>query len=121
MNNKTNKKTNSKTTIALVTVLLTLSIGIPGLTSDAYAACGTASKYVVSGAESATTDRGGEGKIKVKYVSICGTTNNQSYAHTVVSNWTNGDEDYVESGRDMDGEKYLVLIWLIIQLSNTPY
>lgn len=60
-------------------------------------ACGTPQKFYAIAHENPTT-KGVEGKIQVKAVSLCGTTNNQSYAHAFVSQYTHTTQNYVEAG-----------------------
>lgn len=83
--------------IVLCSVLLTMAITIPLMSTDASATCGTATKYNSLAKEDPTT-KGIEAKIKIKDFSICGTTDDQSYAHAVVSEYTSGTSNFVEAG-----------------------
>lgn len=84
-------------TILLSSIILSMAIGISEFVPEAHASCGTAQKYTSLAKEDPTT-KGSEAKIKIKDFSICGTTDDESYAHAVVGMFTSGTTNFVEGG-----------------------
>ncbi|MCE2506422.1 MAG: hypothetical protein J4F36_08150 [Nitrosopumilaceae archaeon] len=89
--------TKTTTTLVLCSMLLTVAVAMSTNIDTAFATCGTVGKEYAIANEGPTT-KGVESKVKPKAFSICGTTDDESYAHAEVSQYTSGTANFVESG-----------------------